>query len=158
MVPALSVSVADNTSLELIGATYMTITTKEGYTSEQLVYLANDVGQFYLSKQALIDLHVIPHNFPTVGACDYSSGPSSQGQLNEVQDGFPSVNLHHFPQGQHAVPHHTQQGYHINPAELLNTNTVQPTIQDIGPEWHLEHPDFSTGSGTWPTTSSQPQG
>ena len=158
MVPALSVSVADNTSFELIGATFMTITTKEGYTSEQLVYLAHDVGQFYLSKQALFDLHVIPHNFPTVAACD-NSGPPLQGKLYEVQGGFPSANQHHVPQGQHVVPHQDSQGYHINPAELLSTqNTVQPTIQDVGPEWHLEHPDFSTGSGTWLTTPPQPQG
>ena len=91
MVPALSVSVADNTSLELIGATFLNINTREGFNSEQLVYFANDVGQFYLSKQALIDLHIIPKDFPKVGSCDPSQAYSARGTLYEVQDEFPSV-------------------------------------------------------------------
>ena len=68
LAPALSVSVADNSSLELVGATFMSITTKSGQSTEQLVYFAHYVGQFYLSKEALIDLQVIPPNFPTIGS------------------------------------------------------------------------------------------
>ena len=40
MVPALSVSVADNSSLELIGATFIKISSTSGKSSEQLVYFA----------------------------------------------------------------------------------------------------------------------
>ena len=82
MIPALSVSVADNSSLELIGAHFMTLFTDSGETSEQLVYFANDVGEFYLSKAALIDLKVISHAFPRVSL-------HNKGDINEVQDGFP---------------------------------------------------------------------
>ena len=69
LLPALSVSVADNSSLELIGAHFLTITAKSGHKSEQLVYFASDIGEFYLSKAALIDLAVIDKNLPLPGSC-----------------------------------------------------------------------------------------
>ena len=48
LMPALSVSVADNSSLELVGAHFLTISTEEGQTSGQLVYFANNIGEFYV--------------------------------------------------------------------------------------------------------------
>ena len=51
LIPALSVSVADNSSLELVGAHFLNISTAEGQVSRQLVYFANNVGEFYLSSQ-----------------------------------------------------------------------------------------------------------
>ena len=53
--PALTVSVADNASLELVGAHFMTLYADTGETTSQLVYFATNVGEFYLSKSALID-------------------------------------------------------------------------------------------------------
>ena len=69
-VPVLSVSVADNSSLGLMGAYFLTMSSDSGNTSEQLVYFANDVGEFYLSKAALINLKVIDKNFPQAGSCE----------------------------------------------------------------------------------------
>ena len=66
LIPALSVSVADNLSLELVGAHFLTISTAQGQTSKHLVYFANKVGEFYLAKSALIDLGIIQHNFPMI--------------------------------------------------------------------------------------------
>ena len=62
----------------------MTIFTDSGETLEQLVYFVNDVGEFYLSKEALTDLKVISHDF-------LHTGLHNKGNINEVQDGFPSV-------------------------------------------------------------------
>ena len=88
LTPALTVSVADNANLELMGAQFLTLTAPTGQITQQLVYFAKGVGEFYLSKSALTDLQVISKNFPMVGDCQ--SG-TSQGAIYEVQDGFPSV-------------------------------------------------------------------
>ena len=103
LLPALSVSVADNSSLELIGAHFLTITARSGHKSEQLVYFATDIGEFYLSKAALIDLAVIDSNFPQPGSCpSESSNPSlpyanqHEVDIYEVKDGSTSA----LPSGQ----------------------------------------------------------
>ena len=100
LTPALTVSVADNANLELMGAQFMTITAAMGQKMEQLVYFAKGVGEFYLSKAALIDLEVISKNFPTV--CDHKSN-SVVGNINEVNDGFLSVRVMDNPCSQHDV-------------------------------------------------------
>ena len=69
--PALTVSMADNTNLELMGAHFMIITADSGESTEQLVYFATNVGDFYLSKAAMIDLAIIPKDFPKVGAASH---------------------------------------------------------------------------------------
>ena len=50
--PALSVSVADNSNLELIGAHFLELFDDSSECTEQLVYFANGVGEFYLSQEA----------------------------------------------------------------------------------------------------------
>ena len=90
LTPALTVYVADNANLELMGSLFMTLTTATGQETEQLVYFARGVGEFYLSKAALIDLEVISPNFPTVGG---NKSNSMMGNINEVNDGFPSVHV-----------------------------------------------------------------
>ena len=87
MIPALSISVADNNSLELIGAHFMHISATSGEVTKQLVYFAMDVGEFYLSKAALIDLKIIPHDFPRIGAwvaTDYQ-GPANAGKYTRYR-------------------------------------------------------------------------
>ena len=63
LTPALTVSVADNASLELMGAQFLKLTAQSGQTSEQLVYFAKGVGEFYLSKAALMDLKLSAATF-----------------------------------------------------------------------------------------------
>ena len=46
LTPALTVSVADNASLELIGAQFLTLKAHTGQCTEQLVYFAKGVGEF----------------------------------------------------------------------------------------------------------------
>ena len=79
LMPALTVSVADNASLELIGAHLLTLSTSTGLKTQQLVYFASGVGDFYLSKTALIDLKIVPSNFP-------SSSPSNTVSVNTLQN------------------------------------------------------------------------
>ena len=91
--PALSVSVADNSNLELIGAHFVTLSSSTGQSSEQLVYFATGIGEFYLSKAALIDLQVIHANFPMAGSCkgyDENQGRQSVAAIKEVQGEFSS--------------------------------------------------------------------
>ena len=90
MVPALSVSVADNSSLELMGAHFLTIFADSGESTDQLVYFATDVGEFYLSKSALIDLNVINCDFPRVGAYTDTQVNTLNHVHNEVLDEFTS--------------------------------------------------------------------
>ena len=102
VVPALSISVADNYNLELIGAHFLRLSTPTGESTQQLVYFATEVGEFYLSKGALIDLKIISHDFPRVGACssnfnmmqshaDVQGHTADYHELNEVQNEFTSV-------------------------------------------------------------------
>ena len=93
--PALTVSVADNASLELIGAQFLSLTAQSGHTTQQLVYFAKGVGEFYLSKAALMDLQVISRDFPKVGA---HKDIKECGAVNEVQNGLPSASTLVQPQ------------------------------------------------------------
>lgn len=102
LTPALTVSVADNASLELMGAQFVTLTAATGQTTEQLVYFAKGMGEFYLSKAALIDLEVISSNFPMVGNIQPAPAPA----INEVHDGFLSVRVQGTPCTSHAGVHH----------------------------------------------------
>ena len=77
--PALSVSVADNSSLELIGAHFLEIFDDSGEYTEQLVYFSNGVGKFYLSQEALKQLKVIPNNFPVVSSCEKATVTTISG-------------------------------------------------------------------------------
>ena len=61
--PRLKISVADNSGLELAGAAFVTITGPGGQ-SNQLVYFADNVDDFFLSKAACMDLNIIPQQFP----------------------------------------------------------------------------------------------
>ena len=65
--PALKISVADNSNLQLIGANFLTIHAN-GESTHQLVYFATGVGELYLSMDALIKLKVIPADFPRIGS------------------------------------------------------------------------------------------
>ena len=69
LTPALTISTADNAKLELIGATFLTLYSNSGQSTDQLVYFANGVGQFYLSKSAMKDLGIINRDFPKIGSC-----------------------------------------------------------------------------------------
>ena len=50
--PVLNVSVANNEDLKIIGIAFLNIASPTGSTTSQMVYLAEQVGEFYLSKAA----------------------------------------------------------------------------------------------------------
>ena len=58
---------------------------------------------------------------------------AAQGYLNPVQ-----INAHPRP----------MQDIRVQDSNFYNCSGVQ--MQDLGPEWQLEFPDYQTGSGTWP--------
>ena len=56
----------------------------------------------------------------------------------------------------------TTQGYSNEPSNLLAAghhlrDPGQVQMQDVGPEWHLEHPQYNQGSGSWPIQPSSLQ-
>lgn len=63
LTPLLNVSLADNADLKLMGAAFLTLTTQSGHTSKQIVYFADDIRDFYLSKEACRDLKLIDDDF-----------------------------------------------------------------------------------------------
>ena len=62
--PALEITVANNAGLEIVGAGFVTLTTKEGTSTQEMVYFAKGVGEFYLSQDACEGLGIIPKDFP----------------------------------------------------------------------------------------------
>ena len=86
LTPALTISVADNGDLELIGTAFMNIQAP-GFTTSQLVYFATDIGKFYLSKAACIDLGIIIKQFSQVSSC------GSKGSRTQVNSKKPSLAL-----------------------------------------------------------------
>ena len=65
---------ADNANLELMGAQFLLLKAKDGSHTEQLVYFAKGVGEFYLSRSALVDLGVINKDFPNTGDINEVNG------------------------------------------------------------------------------------
>ena len=41
------------------------------YSCASMVYVSKDVNGFYLSCEAMVDLHIVPSNFPSVGAAPH---------------------------------------------------------------------------------------
>ena len=141
--PALSVSVADNSSLELIGAHFLVLYNNSGVSTEQLVYFADGVGEFYLSQHALKELKVIPSNFPTIGSCEnaravVSSGPATSGRINEVHGEF-------SPELRQAHPAVDRENHQ-------SQNTVTPPSRDNSQSFHL-----GSGPVSQPTTAASHQ-
>ena len=62
--PQMRISVADNSGLTVAGAAFLTISRPEATTSKQLVYFAENITDFFLSKSACRDLHIIGDSFP----------------------------------------------------------------------------------------------
>ena len=150
LIPALSISVADNSNLELIGAHFLTISAPTGHISNQLVYFATGVNQFYLSKSAMMDLSIIPHNFPKVKSCDANvkqiksstEKSNSDENFHEVTDEFTSV-LHRA---------NTASIHHITPNKDNHNSRSQEnvTCTDVGPDWEHEQPEGLPQSRSWP--------
>merc|ERR1712082_463524 len=73
MVPAaLRKSVADNVEVQTVGAAFLSLTGKGGVKTNQMVYFADQMTDFYVSKEACRSLGVIPGEFPQVQSQDTS--------------------------------------------------------------------------------------
>ena len=84
--PKLKISVADNSGLQLAGAAFISISGPGGETN-QLVYFADNVDDFFISKQAGMDLNIISKEFPATSnqerrtALHPPTSPSGLGNL-----------------------------------------------------------------------------
>merc|ERR1712059_107604 len=61
--PKLKISVADNSGLNLAGTAFINVSGPGGETN-QLVYFADNVDDFFISKQACMDLNIISKEYP----------------------------------------------------------------------------------------------
>ena len=86
--PVLNVSVANNEDLTIVGVAFLTITSPTGSAANQMVYLAQHVGEFYLSKSACRDLGIIDANFPALHPPTSSSELGNQGGSFSKSGGF----------------------------------------------------------------------
>ena len=73
----MSVSGLSNSRVNVLGALFLEISANGRYT-RQLVYIANEARSLILSEKALIDLGVIPENFPCAGM--FGPAPKQQAQ------------------------------------------------------------------------------
>ena len=64
---ALKINSANNSGLEILGAMFVTLE-REGWSSNQMVYVARGVQEFFMSKEACQDLGVVGIDFPKVGS------------------------------------------------------------------------------------------
>ena len=62
--PQLNITAANNSKLKIEGAAFMTLTGPEGHRTHKLVYLADKIDTFYLSKTACGELKIINNQFP----------------------------------------------------------------------------------------------
>ena len=123
--PQLRISVADNSGLTIVGAAFIMITGPAGHTTRQLVYFADNITDFFISKVACRDLSIIDDNFPGASRKKLAPHPptkppgfgtlggssSSKGVYSNV--GHPCSN----PQ-----PTHVQPGLYASPATYYATN------------------------------------
>ena len=81
--PFLNVSGANNEDLKILWVAFLTITSPTGSHTNQMVYLADNVGEFYLSKAACRQLGIIDANFPT------PHSPTSSLELGNLGESSP---------------------------------------------------------------------
>ena len=67
LVPAIKVSVANNAGLRMLGAVFAMFSGARGASARQMLYFAEGIDDFYLSKTACRELGAIPEAFPEVG-------------------------------------------------------------------------------------------
>ena len=65
----MTISVADDAGLQVRGAAFLTLTGRGGVSCGQMVYFAEGLEEFFVSKVAMRDLGIIDEEFPRVGSC-----------------------------------------------------------------------------------------
>ena len=70
--PAINLKAANETGIKILGAAFINImgVAQDGkkWSTQQLAYVAEGLNQLLLSKQACVELGIIPHNFPQIGS------------------------------------------------------------------------------------------
>ena len=73
LLPArMEISVANNAGLQILGAAYVTLSSN-GVEAGHMLYFAENLREFFLSKEACKDLGIISHEFPAVGSHSHGS-------------------------------------------------------------------------------------
>ena len=67
VMPELRISAADNAGLNVVGAVFVVITGAGGISTGQMVYIARNISELFLSQAACLELGLIGPGFPAVG-------------------------------------------------------------------------------------------
>ena len=86
--PTLNLKAANTTGITILGAVYLHISgrdrTGQKWETHQLCYVAQDIEQLLLSRDACEQLGMISKSFPEVGSCsDVSIGQVAQNEMRE---------------------------------------------------------------------------
>ena len=96
--PSMNVSAANSSSMTLLGAVLAKVTGKNKHTKEvretkQMIYITENVDEFFLSKSASRDLGIISYQFPTIAdpksgrtnsATNHKNDKVNEAKLNSV--------------------------------------------------------------------------
>ena len=78
---------ANRQPITIVGAMFVTLAgvgdNKAARETHVMVYISPDAQGFYMSKQAMVSLGIIPPSFPKVGAVDEASGVKDQEKQEE---------------------------------------------------------------------------
>ena len=132
LAPQLRISVDDNSGLTIVGAACILITGPAGHTTRQLVYFADNVTDFFISKAACRDLSIIDDNFPGATRKQPAPPPPTKppgfgtlGGSSSSKGGFSHASLHCSNQ----QPSYVQPGLYGSTPSYYATNV--PTQQPL---------------------------
>ena len=99
--PVLNLRAANTSGINIIGVVFVMITGYDGdgkrWRTHQVVYVAENVEQLLLSREACTQLGMIPSNFPEVGS--HKTGDVFSGGMEVSGDGFAEVTDMVLPDG-----------------------------------------------------------
>ena len=77
---------ANNDSIRILGAAILGLSGKsnegEERSTRQMIYVTDNTDKLFLSREACIDLGIIPNTFPTIGEAEETESANSIGTTN----------------------------------------------------------------------------
>ena len=121
---------AANNDIHILGATILRLSGKnnEGEATRQMVYVTDNTDKLFLSREACVDLGIIPNTFPTIGEAEEttSANPIDTTDASSPQQECQCRPSHPNPHLPAITSHRSQQGETPEiPARPLRLQHVQ---------------------------------
>ena len=78
----IKMQVANNDNIRILGAALLRLSGKsngEERSTRQMVYITDNTDKLFLSREACVDLGIIPNTFPTIGEAEETESANSIG-------------------------------------------------------------------------------